>query len=158
MLPHPPYVFRADGTMTTPEERETVGREKLYREQLTWANERIIEFVDRALDVPEGEEPVIILQADEGPYPGGFARDQDTFDWLEATPEEIQEKYGILNAVHLPGVDAEAAGIHARMSPVNTFRIVFREYFGADLPLLPDRVYLSPNLTRMYDFTEYTRP
>ena len=158
MLPHPPYVFRADGTMTTPEERETGGRAKLYREQLTWANERILQFVDRALDVPEGEEPVIILQADEGPYPVDFARDQDTFDWLAATPEEIQEKYGILNAVHLPGADAEAAGVHDRMSPVNTFRIVFREYFDADLPLLPDRVYLSPNRTRMYDFTEYARP
>ena len=102
---------------------------------------------------------MIILQADEGPYPSRFARDPERFDWLEeATPEEILQKHGILNAMHLPGIDPEAAGVHDRMSPVNTFRIVFNEYFGADLPLLPDRVYLTPNYARMYDFTEYERP
>ena len=78
---------------------------------------------------------MIILQADEGPYPPRFADDPGDFDPLEdATPEEIFQKYGILNAMHLPGVDTEAAGIHDRMSPVNTFRIVFNEYFDAELP------------------------
>ena len=159
MLPHPPYVFREDGSMTTAEERRTVPKRELYQDQLRWTNERILDLVDRALDVPAGEEPVIILQADEGPYPARFARDPERFDWLEdATPEEILEKHGILNAMHLPGVDPEAAGVHDRMSPVNTFRVVFNEYFGADLPLLPDRVYLTPSYARMYDFTEFERP
>ena len=44
------------------------------------------------------------------------------------------------------------------MSLVNEFRIVFNAYFGTDLPLLPDTVYLSPDYARMYDFIEYTRP
>lgn len=159
MVPHPPYVFRADGSMTTAEERRTLPREKLYTDQLTWTNSRILDFLDRALDTPSGEEPVIILQADEGPYPPRFARDPETFDWLEdATPEEILQKYGVLNAMHLPGVDPAAASIHDRLSPVNTFRLVFSEYFDAELPLLPDRVYLTPNYAHMYDFTEYERP
>jgi hypothetical protein len=159
LLPHPPYVFRKDGSMTTPEERRTGSREELYKDQLAWTNEQILALVDQALDVPAGDEPVIILQADEGPYPPRFARDPETFDWLEdATPDEILQKHGILNAMHLPGIDPEAAGVHDRMSPVNTFRIVFSEYFAADLPMLPDRVYLTPNYARMYDFTEYQRP
>ena len=158
LLPHPPYVFRADGSMTTVEERRSRSREALYRDQLRWTNDRILELVDRALDV-RGEDPVIILQADEGPYPPRFARERGSFDWLgDATPEEILQKYGILNAMRLPGVDADAAGVHDRMSPVNTFRIVFNEFFDADLPLLPDRVYLTPNYDRMYDYTEYDRP
>ena len=145
--------------MTTAEERQTVPRQELYEDQLRWTNGRILELVDRALDVPAGDEPVIILQADEGPYPPRFGRDPERFDWLDdATPEEILEKHGILNAMRLPGVDPEAAGVHDRISPVNTFRIVFNEYFDADLPLLPDRVYLTPNYGRMYDFTEYERP
>ena len=159
MLPHPPYVFREDGSMTTADERRTVPPKELYRDQLRWTNQRILDFVDEALDVPAGEEPVIILQADEGPYPPRFSRHPRAFDWLEdATPEEILQKHGILNAMHLPGIDAEGAGVHDRMSPVNTFRIVFNEYFGADLPPLPDRVYLTPDYRRMYDFTEYERP
>jgi hypothetical protein len=158
LIPHPPYAFARDGSMPTAEERESSSRERLYVEQLQYANRRILDVVDQALDVPRSEEPMIILQADEGPYPGRFAREPETFDWLEATPEEIQEKYGILNAMYLPGVDAVDAGIHDGMSPVNTFRIVFNEYFGAELPLLPDRVYLTPSYARMYDFTEYERP
>ena len=158
LVPHPPYVFREDGSMTTAEERGSVPAADLYMNQLRWTNERILDLVDRALDVPAAEEPVIILQADEGPYPQRFYRRPEGFDWLEdATPEEILQKYGILNAMHLPGIDPEAAGVHDRMSPVNTFRIVFNEYFGADLPPLPDRVYLTPNYARMYDFTEYDR-
>ena len=159
MVPHPPYVFRRDGSMTTADERQTIPRERLYTDQLEWTNGQILELVDRALETAAGEEPVIILQADEGPYPPRFANDEENFDWLEeATPEEILHKYGILNAMHLPGIDPEAAGVHDRMSPVNTFRIVFDEYFGADLPLLPDRVYLTPDYARLYDFTEYERP
>jgi hypothetical protein len=159
LLPHPPYVFREDGTATTVEERREVPRDELYLNQLRWTNERILDLVDQALDVPVDRRPVIILQADEGPYPPRFGREPATFDWLaDATPTEILQKYGILNAMLLPGVDAAAAGVHDRMSPVNTFRIVFDGYFDADLPLLPDRVYLTPSYARMYDFTEYERP
>jgi hypothetical protein len=159
LVPHPPYVFREDGRMTTAEERRSIPEGELYEAQVRYTNARILDLVDRALDVPDGEEPVMILEADEGPYPPRFADDPGNFDWLEdATPEEIFQKYGILNAMHLPGIDAEAAGVHDRMSPVNTFRIVFNAYFGTDLPMLPDRVYLTPNYARMYDFTEYERP
>jgi hypothetical protein len=159
LVPHPPYVFRRDGSMTTAEERQSIARTQLYVDQMTWTNDRLLDLVDRALDVPSGQEPVIILQADEGPYPPRFGREPETFDWLDqATPDEILQKYGILNAMHLPGVDPAAAGVHDRISPVNTFRIVFNEYFGADLPLLPDRVYLTPDYARMYDFIEYERP
>jgi hypothetical protein len=157
LVPHPPYVFRADGSMTTREEREQTPREQLYRQQLVWTNGQLLQLVDRMLDVPPGEEPIIVLQADEGPYPPRFQRERANFDWLTAQPDELLEKYGILNALYLPGVDPEAAGIHPRLSPVNTFRIVFAEYFGADLPILPDRVYLTPNYARMYDFVEHVR-
>jgi hypothetical protein len=41
---------------------------------------------------------------------------------------------------------------------VNAFRILFNAYFGADLELLPDVTYLSPDTDHMYDFVEYERP
>ena len=102
---------------------------------------------------PGEPDPIIILQADEGPWPR--TRSQKNFQWLEASPEEIQQKFGILNAVRLPGVDPSAFGFNDRTSPVNEFRIVFNAYFDADLPLLPDVTYLSPDYDNMYDFVEY---
>jgi hypothetical protein len=53
-----------------------------------------------------------------------------------------------------PGTSAIPAG---RTSPVNEFRIVMNAYFDADLPILPDRVWLSPDYARMYDFVEHRR-
>jgi hypothetical protein len=157
LVPHPPYVFSADGSPVSDEERRARPREELYVDQLRWANQQLVALIDQMLAVPSGDEPIIILQADEGPYPRRFQRERADFDWLSADPDEILEKYGILNAMYLPGVDPEAAGIHPRLSPVNTFRIVFGQYFGADLPMLPDRVYLTPNYARMYDFVEHER-
>ena len=58
-----------------------------------------------------------------------------------ATTDELEEKFGILSAYHLPGVDPEAAGLYPSITPVNSFRVVFNTYFDAGLPLLPDEIY-----------------
>jgi hypothetical protein len=158
LVPHTPYVFDVDGSMPTNEERQERGTKENYVRQLEWANQRVLRAIDELLDVPAGEEPVIVLQADEGPFPSRFANNEHAFKWLEATPDEIQQKYGILNAFHLPGVDPADLGVYDRISPVNAFRIVFNAYFGADLPLLPDTVYLTPDYDHLYDFVEYERP
>jgi hypothetical protein len=158
LVPHPPFVFDVDGSMPSADERRDRGTTQNYIRQLQWANQRVLRAIDALLDVPAGEEPVIVLQADEGPFPQRFAMDEHGFQWLEATPDEIQQKYGILNAFHLPGANPAALGVYDRMSPVNEFRIVFNAYFGAELPLLPDTVYLSPDYDHLYDFVEYQRP
>jgi hypothetical protein len=157
LLPHPPYVFDTDGSLPSPEMAASRTEEDQYVRQLQWTNARVLQAIDRLRDVPAGEEPIIILQADEGPWPPAFTADQCCFRWLDATPRQVQQKYGILNAFHLPGVDAAEAGLSDRTSPVNEFRIVFNAYFGAELPLLPDRAFLSPDYARMYDFVEYPR-
>jgi hypothetical protein len=157
LVPHPPYVFNADGSAPTEEQRRERAEAAEYVEQLQWTNQRVLAAIDALLDVPAGEEPIIILQADEGPWPTAFSRNQRHFQWLDASAEEILQKFGILNAFHLPGVDAADAGITDRTSPVNEFRIIFNSYFGSDLPLLPDETYLSPDYARMYEFVEYPR-
>jgi hypothetical protein len=157
LVPHPPYVFDADGSMPTQDERDARREREEYVRQLAWANDRVLQAIDRLLDVPAGQEPIIVLQSDEGPWPPGFSANQREFPWLDASADEVQQKFGILNAFHLPGVDAAAAGVHDRTSPVNEFRIVFNSYFGTDLPLLPDVTYLSPDYARMYDFVPYPR-
>ena len=83
------------------------------------------------------------------------------FDWRkEATPDEWRHKMGILNALYLPGGEAGSGsgsgGLHPAITPVNTFRIVFNEYFGADFELLEDRSFTYPDLDHVYDFYEIT--
>jgi hypothetical protein len=159
LMPHPPYVFNADGSpvdrYTSTHRSERIS----YIEQLEWTNQRVLETVDRLMaHDPNEPDPVIILQADEGPFPPPFTANERGFQWLEATPQQIQQKFGILNAVRLPGVDPASEGFTDESSPVNQFRILFNAYFDTDLPLLPNETYLSPNYARMWDFVKYPHP
>ena len=47
----------------------------------------------------------------------------------------------ILNAYYLPGADPPPC--MPQISPVNTFRVIFNQYFGGHYPLLEDVSYLS---------------
>lgn len=154
LLPHPPYTFASDGTFLT--ERDDEGRtdREGYAQQLVYLQARIEALVERLLARPEAERPIIVLQADEGPYPLDYARDVTGYDWATATTEDLEIKFGIFNAMYLPG--SEAPALSATLSPVNTFRMIFDAYFGADLPLLPDRSFTSAGKYRPYDLADIT--
>jgi hypothetical protein len=156
-IPHPPYVFDTDGSMPTDQERTDRTEKEEYIHQLEYANTRTLEVLDTILANvgPNDPDPIIILQSDEGPWPPGFTADQEHFQWLEASDEEIGWKFRILNAYRMPGVDLPAQGFTDDIGPVNAFRILFNAYFGADLDLLPSKTYLSPDYDHMFDFVEH---
>lgn len=138
LLPHSPYIFDADGNFVSDEENRRRSPTEQFSEQLTFTNKRMLAIIDRLLAVPEAERPVIIVQADEGPYPP-YLEDETSHDWTTATPEEREIKFGILNAWYLP--DGRDIGLYPSISPVNTFRLLFNAYFDTDLPLLPDESF-----------------
>jgi len=156
LVPHPPYVFRSDGSFVPNEPIDVDDEREGYLRQMEYTNQRILGLVDRLLARPADERPVIILQADEGPFPIRYDANEWQFDWHGATTEELAEKFGILNAYHLPGVDPEEAGLYPSITPVNSFRVVLNAYFGTDLPLLPDRIFAHRSQQRFYDFFEVT--
>ena len=99
---------------------------------------------------------MIIVQADEGPTLRGDDRDQDDL-------QRYAIRAGILSAYYLPGVPAKE--IHTSISPVNTFRLIMREYFSANVPLLEDRVFIYQHIfgtdedqskIRQFEFTDVT--
>ncbi len=51
------------------------------------------------------------------------------------------DQFKILNAYYLPGHNDL---LYPTISPVNTFRLIFDTYLGADYPLLKDISYDSP--------------
>ena len=151
---HPPFVHNADGSFTGRQQVAALGQAESYRRQLTYANGRMIGFIDRVL--ARDPDAVIMLQADEGPFPARYRDDEWGFDWEDATDAELEEKFGILYAMRVPGADLRAEGFHDALTPVNAFRIIFNARFGTDLPLLPDRSWTHPNLYRFYDPVEVT--
>ncbi|MFV2062550.1 MAG: hypothetical protein ACC726_03435, partial [Chloroflexota bacterium] len=146
LVPHEPYLFLEDGTFDP--EAAT------YESQLRYSNAQIKKLVEPLLALPEDERPIIILQSDEGPYPTRYEKDRDGFDWTTATPEELVTKFGVLNAMYLPG-DEGLAPLPNGMSLVNTYPEVLRRYFDADMPYLPDRSYTIRG-GALYDQTDIT--
>jgi hypothetical protein len=128
VAPHKPYLF-------APEDDENLehsiivsdgkaGQDVVgYRNQITYLNERIPAILQQIID-ESSQPPIIILQGDHGAD--------------EALP---QDRMAILNALYLPGADG--ALIDSTLSPVNTFRLIFRTYFGWEESLLPDLSYYS---------------
>jgi hypothetical protein len=150
LLPHPPYLFDADGgSLSLEEERARTLREN-YVGQLEFANARLLDLIDVLLSGPG--DPIIVIQADEGPHPARYQADPEGFPWPEATDQELEEKLVILNAYRLPGVRTVPDGI----TPVNTFRLILSAYLGADLEPLPDRVFVYRDERHLYDFVEVT--
>ena len=97
----------------------------------------------KLLDGPDEEDPIIIITADEGPY---LCYEVDCVD---GSPETYGIRLGTLRAYYLPGLDYQ---VPADDSGVNIFRMILREYFGADLPDLPNRSYGWPDPKHdMYD-------
>jgi hypothetical protein len=47
----------------------------------------------------------------------------------------------ILNVIYLPGEGT--AQLYQSNSPVNTFRVIFKAYFDADLDMLADESYFA---------------
>ena len=154
LLPHDPYVFNADGTFTGRAQVDELGQRESYRRQLSYGNSRMLSLIDRILAT--SDDAVIMLQADEGPFPARYRADEWRFEWRDATDEELEEKLGILFAMRVPGADLESEGFHDSITPVNAFRIIFNARFGTDLPLLPDRTWAHEDLYHFYDFFEIT--
>lgn len=128
VAPHKPYLF-APAKGEVPKHSSVIADETTrpdvvgYRNQIMYLNERIPAILQEIIDESR-QPPIIILQGDHGAD--------------EATPEN---RMAILNALYLPGVDE--ALIEPSLSPVNTFRLIFRSYFGWAGELLPNLSFYS---------------
>lgn len=128
LLPHPPFVFQHDGRRVSPTDRSD--EKTRYLEQLRFTNTKVMHVVDAIL--ANSQRPcVILLQADEGPFLRG--------DDLQRTKTEQDAiRSGILNAYYLPESSRDL--LYPEISPVNSFRVVFRGCFHAEVDLLDDSV------------------
>jgi hypothetical protein len=131
VAPHFPYVFGPNGEFVSEEERKTADSKTLYINQLIFINKKVNALVEHLLANSENNPPIIILQADHGPWNVGSWEGDDLY----------KNRMKILNAYYLS--DGGNALLYDSVTPVNTFRIIFNRYFGTTYDLLEDHCYYS---------------
>lgn len=163
LLPHPPFVFNADGgvrptglpvTLRDGPEWRLAARgthesyERGYADAVHFLNGRIVEIVEGI--IRRSRRPfVIYMQGDHGPGAGL------TSEYSAQT--NVRERFGILLAVRLPGGDRGA--VAPDITPVNAFRLLLNRAIGTALPNLANRSYFStwPRPFDLVDVTEQLR-
>lgn len=112
LITHQPFVFFPDGRFheALPQDHSA------YRDQVIFANKRLLEIVKVLLEKSD-VEPIIILQSDHSYLDG-------------------KDRVKILNAYYLPNGGNQY--LYESITPVNTFRVIFNTYFGGDYEILPD--------------------
>lgn len=146
--PHPPYVFGKDGEAVNTIKMNIHGDifktswddKQAYLDQLIFISKRTNKLVDAILSHSK-RPPIIIVQADHGPQ---FSDEKTDF---------YKKRMAILNAYYVP--EKMRRSLYSSITPVNSFRLIFRDYFGFNIKLLPDRNYFS-TIERLYDFIEVT--
>lgn len=137
-LPHPPYVFNADGSLIEnppplPWVTPIAWDEYLgyYSDHVQYIDSVILPIIKNILNSSDNP-PVIVIVGDHG--------------------ADSANRLGILSAYYLP--ENMAPGIPEDTSLVNSFRYVLNFVFRADLPILENKSYLSTQ-TEPYELTEY---
>lgn len=167
MVPHPPFVFDRRGEPLLPNLPfvfdDVTWRAMLdktpeeymngYRGQITYVDQVLVQVLRQIL-ASSPEPPVIIVQGDHGPA--------SVFDNNHLTVEGVRERFSILNAYYLPTATSTQQ-LYPTITPVNSFRAVFNQYFGTTLDYLDDKNYIpiaddSEVGYKMLDVTEYLAP
>lgn len=121
VIPHPPYVFGPTGGPIEPADVGTTKTQQgasHYRDQAIYISSRMAEIVPKII-ANSTTPPIIVIQGDHGPTVASRPR----------------SRMSNLNVYFLPGA---SKSLYSTITPVNTFRVIFNEYFGQNLQLLDD--------------------
>jgi len=154
LLPHPPFVFGADGEPSAPVEITDPEAPRAFIDQLHYLNDRLLPIVEAFLSVPEPDRPIMVIQADEGPTNAATLR--DGFDWTNAPDSLLREKFGILKAIYIPSASGGTVQFPNDLTPVNTWRRILDEIAGIEFERRPDRSYVYPNDHDFYSLVDVT--
>ena len=146
-IPHKPFVFdeNGDSQMIDYNDLDDSTKKKFYLQQLKFANKMTIRTIDEIFAKSE-KDPIIIIQSDHGERTG--------INWDEPTEDMIKQGLNNLNAYYFP--NEKKNKLYNNISPVNTFRIIFNEYFDSDFELLDDRYYWIKSDKKPYDVKDVT--
>lgn len=157
LVPHDPYVFDADGNTPAYDSARTdngVNETVKYTNAVTYLNKRIKDTVSYIRS--HSPDAVIVIQADEGPYPEDFRYKLEPDHYYDPANLELgkmKQKFSVFASYYLPGVDPSSKPIN---SSVNTFRFVLDHYLGYNLPMLPDCHFSTGDKYTIYKYQDQT--
>lgn len=125
LVPHSPFIFAANGDFLWADDPISG-----YLSNVQFIDSQIMPVVAEIIE-SSGVPPVIIIMGDHGPT---GVPDVDT-------PET---RMSILNAYYVS--DDAKKDLYPTITPVNSFRVVFNNYFGTSYPLLEDLSYHTGNM------------
>ena len=146
LIPHPPNVFGPNGEAVIPGNpiSSEIWDEKIaYIDQVKFVNKEIVKVVEKILD--ENEKSIIIIQSDHG---SGF-----DIDWKNPDESMVLQRLSILNAYYVPEISENQ--FYENITPVNSFRIIFNDYFNGSYKILEDRNYWNTG-DAPWDFHDVT--
>ena len=98
-----------------------------YLNEVQFINKKMINIITKILS--QSEESIIIIQGDTG---SSILNNPDISDYMK-------KRLSILYAIHTPYVDNKI--FSENISSVNTYRIIFNNYFETNLEILDNRYY-----------------
>ncbi len=142
--PHPPFVFGQNGEFLYPNYPFTIRDSskfvelanqeeyiKGYRSQTIYITNKLKDMINQIM-IDSNKEAIIIIQSDHGP---GAYFNQISYQ----KGDYIEERFSILNAYYFP--DGNYEKLYPTISPVNSFRVIFNQFFGGSYPVLSDNSY-----------------
>jgi hypothetical protein len=159
LSPHDPYVFDANGNKPWYNGDRTdwdVDETVKYTNQVHYINTQI----QPTIETIRQQDPtaVIVVQADEGPYPKEFRGEltpDHYYDPINLQLPQQRQKFGVLASYYMPGVDKETVAKELDSS-VNAFRFVLNHYLGYDMAMLPDCHFTAGDKFTLYTYGDVT--
>ena len=147
-LPHDPFVLNANGDLQIFEETDSNYEEskKAYIEQLKFANKMTMDVIDDIL-LDSNRKAIIIIQSDHG--------ERTKINWKNPTEEMIKQGLNNINAIYFPNTTNNFS--YEKISNVNSFRIIFNEYFNTEFELLDDKYFWMESSTPPFNIIDVTK-
>lgn len=152
LVPHDPFVVDKNCQPISEKIVSKNTHQINYIAQIQCANKHIEKTLTTILKNSK-KSPVIIFQADEGPFPMNSSLSKDQA-WKNVDDQALHEKFPILNAYYLPG--KKDTQLYQSITPVNSFRVILNEYFGEKFQLLEDKNYVFEDEQHYYKFLDVT--
>lgn len=158
MVPHPPFIFDEHGPIDS-QQLELIGDvfkdQEHFLAQLKFTNKLLLETIDTVL-AKSGQKPIIVLASDHGSatilgHPANWPAPST------AIADGVRERMATLNTYYFP--DGNYAKLYPEITPINTFPIIFNQYFGGSYETFPDKSFFS-NYTKknvLYDVTDLVK-
>jgi hypothetical protein len=123
LVPHDPFIFTPTGEYEyTDFKKDAV---KGYRNNVAFIDNRLPDVLRTIIDKSE-VPPIIVVMGDHGPMGDSVT---------------IEQRMSILNAYYAK--DEAKALLYDQITPVNSFRVIFNQYFDTEYPILDDTSYYA---------------